>query len=125
MDPVDEEIGEEDEEGELQVVVGGEGGGGGGVVQLGVAADFGQEEGHGQQGHDGHGGHGLVDFEPDLVLEVFRVLEGCVVEDEDVGRGRADEVDEETEEPGNIGGQSIHTGDRFARGGLLEAMGWF
>lgn len=47
VDPVDAEIGKEDEERELEVVVPGEGGGGGRVVEQGVAADFGQEEGSG------------------------------------------------------------------------------
>jgi hypothetical protein len=44
VDPVDAEVGEEDEDGELEVVVQWEGGGGGGIIELGVAADFGEEE---------------------------------------------------------------------------------
>ncbi len=47
VDEVDEAVGEEEEEGELQEVVPGEGRFGGGVVELGVAADFGEEEGRG------------------------------------------------------------------------------
>ena len=99
MDPVDAEIGKEDEEGELQVVVPGEGGGAGCVVEFGVAPDFGEEEGRREDGHDGHGGHGLFHFQADLVLEVFRVGEGCVVEDEEVGSCCTGKVDEEAEQP--------------------------
>lgn len=99
VNPVDEEIGEEDKEGELQVVVQGERGLRRRVVEFGVAVDLGDEEGYGQQGHDGHGCVGLFNFEADLVLEEFGVLGGGFVEDEDVGQGGADEVDEEPEDP--------------------------
>jgi hypothetical protein len=99
VDPVDAEVGEEDEDGELEVVVQWEGRGGGELVEFGVAADFGEEEWGGEDGHDGHGDHGLFHFEADLVLEVFRVGEGCMVEDEKVGRGRADKVDDEAKDP--------------------------
>lgn len=99
VDPVDEEVGEEDEEGELEVIVEREGGLSRGVVEEGVAADFGGEEGGGEERHDGHGGVGLSHFEADLVLEEFGVVDCGFVKDEDVGQGGADEVDEEAEEP--------------------------
>jgi hypothetical protein len=44
----------------------------------------------------------LFHFETDLVFEVFRVGEGCMVEDEEVGCGRADKVDDETEDPAAV-----------------------
>jgi hypothetical protein len=36
----------------------------------------------------------LLHFEPDLVLQVFRVLEGRFVEDEEVGEGGEDVIDD-------------------------------
>lgn len=94
VDPVDEEVGEADEEGELEVVVEGEGCVRRGVVEFSVAADFEEEKGSGEDGHDGHGDHGLADFEGDLVLEVFGVGDGGVIEDEYVGEGGAYEVED-------------------------------
>lgn len=84
VDPVDEEIGEEDEEGELQDTVEGEGLFGGGIVEFGVSADFQDEEWGCQEGHWGHRAHGLFDFHGDLVLEEFGVFVGGFVPDEDV-----------------------------------------
>jgi hypothetical protein len=72
----------------------------GGVVELGVAADFGEEEGRGEQGHPGHAVYGLRDLHLHLVFEEFRVLEGRLVEDEDVGEGCDYEVEEGAGEPG-------------------------
>lgn len=48
MDPVDEEIGEADEEGELQDVVEGEGCVGGAIVEFGPSAHFAEEERRGE-----------------------------------------------------------------------------
>ena len=53
MDPVDEEIREQDEEGKLEDVVEREGGIGRSVVELRVSPHFGDEERHRQDGHDG------------------------------------------------------------------------
>jgi len=62
VDPVDAEVGEGQEDGELDPVPGaaeegekrvGELGVGGGVVDEAEAADFGDEEGNGEDGHDG------------------------------------------------------------------------
>lgn len=99
MDPVDEEVGEGDKEWELEDVVQPERGIGRGVVQLGVPSNFAKEAGDGEDGHDGKRDGGLLDLEGDLVLEVFGMGEGGMVEDEEVGEGSADEVDEEAEEP--------------------------
>lgn len=102
VDEVDEAVGEEEEERELQQVVPGEGGVGGAVEEFGVAADFGEEEGGGERGHEGHAVDGLGDLHPDLVLEEFGVFEGGLVEDEDVGEGRDYEVDGGAGDPGIV-----------------------
>jgi len=44
----------------------------------------------------------LSDFLADLVLEELWVFEGCLVEDEDVGEGRDDEVKSTTGKPGKL-----------------------
>ena len=102
MDPIDKEVCEEDEERELQVVVEREWGVGRGVVEFAVATDFGEEEGDGKDGHDREGYQGLSNLEPNLILKVLWVGECCVIEDEDVGEGGADEVDQETEDPTRV-----------------------
>ena len=119
MDPVDEEVGEGDEKGELEEVVKGKGGVVGAIVEEGVAADFGNEEGSGEDGHDGEGGVGLFDFERDLVFEVFGVREGGVVEDEEVGEAGAEVVDDEAEEPGE-GRESQSASVKGGEGGGLS-----
>ena len=84
MNPVDTEIGEEQEKRELQDAVIGEGLLGEGIVHFAVSADFGQEEWCCENGHDGHGFHGLGDFHADLVAEIFGVFESGFVKDEEV-----------------------------------------
>jgi hypothetical protein len=93
VNPVDAEVGEGQEDRELDPVPGAAEEGeervrelrvGGGVVDEAEAADFCDEEGDGEDGHDWDGFEGLLDFEAHLVLEVFGVLEGGLVEDEDV-----------------------------------------
>jgi hypothetical protein len=109
VDPVDAEVGEGQEDRELNPVPGvaenaqervGEVGVSGRVVNEAHAANFGDEEGDGEEGHDGDGFEGLLDFETHLVLEVFGVLEGGLVEDKDVAEGCERAVDESAEEPG-------------------------
>lgn len=99
MNPVDAEVGKDEEEGELEDVVPHSGTIGGGVVELSVAADFEEEERGSDDGHNWHGLVGLDHLEPDLVLEESGVVEGALVEDEDIGEGGDDEVDGQTEEP--------------------------
>lgn len=84
VNPVDAEIGEEQEKRELQDAVIGERLFGEGIVHFAVSADFGQEEWRCEDGHDRHGFHGLGDFHADLVAEIFGVIEGGFVEDEDI-----------------------------------------
>jgi hypothetical protein len=38
-------------------------------------------------------------FQPNLILDEFRVREGCVVKYEEVGRGCADEIDDKAKDP--------------------------
>lgn len=82
VDPVDAEVGEHDEEGELQPVVEGEGRVFGGVVELAVAAHLGEHQRHGAERHEGHGDHGLFHLEDDLVAKVLGMLESLLVEDQ-------------------------------------------
>lgn len=80
VDPIDEKIGEQDEERELEIVVQAERGIGRGVIKFGVTAHFAEEKGGREDGHDGKRSQSLLDFEPDLILEVLGMHEGCVVE---------------------------------------------
>lgn len=64
------------------------------VVHEAMPAHLGDEPGHGEDGHDGDAGHSLPNLEPDLVLEIFRVVEGGMVEDEEVGEGGGSKVEE-------------------------------
>lgn len=94
VDPVDEEIGEADEERELQDTVVRERLLGDGIIEFGVSSDFQNKEWGSHESHWGHGAHGLLDFHGDLVLEEFGVLVGGFVPDEDVREGGDNEVNE-------------------------------
>lgn len=85
VDPVDERVGEEQEERNLSPVIPPSRTLFGCIVQLGVAADFSQEPGDSKDCHYWKGDIGLLHLEGDLVLEVSRMFEGCLVEDEKVG----------------------------------------
>lgn len=102
VNPVDAEVAEDDEGGELEDVPPEAGALLGGVVELAVATDFGEEDGGVEDGHDGHGLVGLDDLEPDLVLDVLGVVEGALVEDELVGQRGEDEVEQKAEPPGAV-----------------------
>lgn len=126
VDPVDAEIGEADEEGELRIVVPAARAILCGIINLGVAADFEEEPGDGEDGHDGEGNVGLLHLEPNLVLEVLGVVESGLVEDEEVRKACEDEVDEDAEEPaiglvgvgyGSVRGRCI-PGDEVESGDL-------
>lgn len=99
VNPVDAEIGKEDEYRELQVVVEREWSVIKPVVEFGIALYFQGEEASCQQSHTRHGRHSLLDLHGHLILEVFRVVEGGLIEHEDIGEGSADEVEDDTEEP--------------------------
>ena len=99
VDPIDAQICEGNEEGELQVVIEAEGRLRGCVIEARIATYFEQEAGGCKDGHDGHGDHRLSDLEAHLVLEVFGVRKSGVIEDEEVGEGREEEVGYEAEEP--------------------------
>ena len=69
VDPVNAEVGEHEEEGELHDVVPHARGVFETVVYLGVAANLEEEERGGEDGHYGEGDVGLAHLETDLVLE--------------------------------------------------------
>lgn len=96
VDPVDAEVGKGDEEGELEYNVPaahvpgrvcGES-----VVDEGVAANLCDEPGRCQKGNDGHCMEGLLDFHAHLVFEIFGMLDGGLVENENVGETGADKI---------------------------------
>lgn len=99
VDPVDEEVGEGNEDGELQIVVPESGPLGGGVEHFGVATHFQHEEGDREDGHYGQRHVSLSNLLTNLVFQILRMVEGGFVKDEDVGEGRADIVDHQAEEP--------------------------
>lgn len=84
VDEIDEHIGEQQEEWELDNVVQPERRLVGVVVQLSVTANVEPEAGCRQRCHADHAGHGLLDFQLDLILEKFRMLESTLVEHEPV-----------------------------------------
>jgi hypothetical protein len=97
VNPVDTEIGEDEEEWVLGPVVPACWAFGCCIIQLRVAAYFSQKPGHGQDCHYGEGDVGLLHLELDLILEVSRVVEGRLVEDEEVGQSGEKEVYKYTE----------------------------
>ena len=91
MDPVDAEVRKQEEEWELNVIVCASehpdewmSNFGYVIVDEAVSADFGNEEWEGEHSHHRHGAQSLFDLHLQLVLEVFRVLEGCLIENEGV-----------------------------------------
>ena len=93
VDPVDAEVGKEEEQRELKNIVPHSGPFGGRVIQLGVATDLESHNRCGAECHERHGLVGLNDLEPDLVLDELGVLQGPLVEDEVVGHRGKEEVD--------------------------------
>lgn len=84
VDPIDEEIGEQDEERELKEIVQAKRGIRRGLIKFRVAAHFTEEKGRCEDGHDGKRFQSLANFEPNLILKIFRMHERCVVENKDV-----------------------------------------
>ncbi len=99
VDPIYEEIGKGDKEWDLYIIVEGKGSVRRSVVEFCVATNFADEEGGGEDGHQRHGDQTLPDFKTNLVFEVFGVSKSGVVENEDIGKGCADEVDDEAKKP--------------------------
>lgn len=100
VDEVDAEIRKEEEERELQIVVIcvwliGEF-----VIKFGVSAHIKEEERRCEDRNEGHCVDGLFDFHSDLVLEELGVLEGGLIEDEDVGERRDNKVNSCASDPG-------------------------
>ena len=82
MDPVDAEIGEDEEDGELEEVVPESRALLGRVVELAVPADFEAHQWSRAERHEGHRLVGLDDLEPDLVLDELWVVQSALVENE-------------------------------------------
>ena len=99
VDPVDAEVGEEQEDGELEDVVPEARAVRSVVVQLAEAADLGEEAGDGTDGHGRHGAHGLLDFRRDLVLEELGMVECLLVENKQVRERRKHEVSDKAKDP--------------------------
>lgn len=99
VNPVYQEVGEEDEDRELKVVVEWERSVTKPVVELGIALDLQSEESGGEKRHEWHGCVCLLDLLFDLVLEVLRVVEGGLVKHEHVRQRRTQEIEDDTKEP--------------------------
>jgi hypothetical protein len=84
MDPVDAEVGEEQEEWELHDVVPAARSFGREIVQLAAAAQFVQEDQGRHKRKQGHRLAGILDLEENLVLEILGMIHGVLVEDEEV-----------------------------------------
>lgn len=80
VDEVDQHVGEEQEEWELDEVVQPEGGVIRMVVQFGIAPNIEPEARRGQCGHADHAGKCLLNLHLDLILEEFGVLVSALVE---------------------------------------------
>jgi hypothetical protein len=102
MNPVDAEVGEDEEDGELGEVVPKSRAFIGRIVELAVSADFEAHQRGCAERHERHGLVGLNDLEPDLVLDELGVVQGTLVEDEDVRERSKEEVDEESENPSRV-----------------------
>lgn len=92
VNPVDAEVAEDDEGGELEEIPPQAGALLGQVIKLAVTTDLEKEDRGVDDGHDGHRRVGLLDLEPDLVLDVLGMVESALVEDEVVGQRGEDEV---------------------------------
>ena len=99
VNPVDAEIGEHDEQRELQDAVVGKWLIGERIIELCVTADFGDQEGSRQQRHNRHGAHSLGDFHRNLILEILGVMDGRLIPDEDVRQACGNKVDDNTKNP--------------------------
>jgi hypothetical protein len=62
----------------------------------------------------------LLHLELDLVLEVSGVLEGCLIEDEEVGCARENIVNEDTEKP--AAGASVHADTKWEGNIMYHVM---
>ena len=108
VDEVNEEVGEDEEEGKLSVIIPISGGVREGVVELRVSAYLGEEERDCEHGDPGHSAYGLSNLHPNLVLEELGVLEGCFIEHKDVGDGGDDEIDRCAGEPGEVSRKHVN-----------------
>lgn len=103
VDPINEEVGEHDEEGELKERVPSTHVPGGRLWQLvvdeRVAIDFGNEPRRGEKGNDGHCAQCLIDLHAHLVLEVFWVVDGSLIEDKNIRKTSTHSIVDNAKDP--------------------------
>jgi hypothetical protein len=99
MNPVDEKVGEDDENWKLEVIVPQARAIFGRIVHLGVTSHLGDEEWNGEDSHYRQRPQCLLDLERDLILEVFGMVEGILVKNEHVRKSSKSEVNDGTKEP--------------------------
>jgi hypothetical protein len=99
MDEVDKTVGKEQEEWKLEEIVPGRH-----IAQAevepGVATNFGEEEWRSEDCHDWEGLHRADNLLSDLVFQELWMVERPLVEDEDVRENGAQEVEQDTKQPG-------------------------
>jgi len=93
VDPIYEVICEEDEEWELGEVVPQARTVLGLIIHFAVSTYLCQKYGGSEESHDWERYSGLFDLQGDLIFEVFRMVDGVLVEDENVGECSKDKVD--------------------------------
>lgn len=110
VDAVDQCIGENQEQGEGEKEVGPAAVVLNAPVKLGVALGLQNKPGHSKCSHNGNGRGGLSDLESHLILEILRVLEIIVIENEDVREKGSQTIQDPAE----------HSGDSQKREGLTD-----
>lgn len=92
MNPVDAEISEADEQGKLREVVPTARAFFGGIVELAISSNIEEKHRRRQEGHGWHCKDGLLDLEPDLVLEEPGMFKCGLVENEEERERCEDEI---------------------------------
>ena len=85
MDPVYEEVSEDNEERKLDYVVERERRLGRGIVEFCITLHLSDEKWNGENGHEWKSIARLLDLESHLVLQIFWMRESGVVKDEEIG----------------------------------------
>jgi hypothetical protein len=94
VNPVDAEVGEDEEQRVLENVVPEARAILGGVVKLAVAANLEEEDASRDEGNGRQSVQSRLNLKPDLVLDELGVVQGALVEDEEVGEATEQEVGE-------------------------------
>jgi len=102
VDPINEAIGEDNEQRKLEKVIPASWPVRRRIIHFGIPADFSEEKGQHTESHSREGTKRLLDFQRNLALEVFRVLECGLIENEVIGEPGRDEIYHDTEKPGGL-----------------------